>query len=73
MKRRGSDFWILMRAWNYAAQNQFRLDACRRLGVHVITARQVGPLFQQFLDIAKKEGLETAPARCRMRLCRSAS
>ena len=25
-----SDFWILMRAWNYAQKNQFRLDACRR-------------------------------------------
>jgi ATP-dependent helicase HrpB len=55
-----SDFWILMRAWNYAARNQFRLDACRRLGVHMVTARQVGPLFQQFLDIAKKERLDTA-------------
>lgn len=58
----GSDFWILMRAWNYAARNEFRFEACRRLGVHMVTARQVGPLFQQFLDIAKKEGLETAPA-----------
>lgn len=58
----GSDFWILMRAWNYAARNQFRPDPCRRLGVHMVTARQVGPLFQQFLDIAKREGLETAPA-----------
>ena len=57
----GSDFWILMRAWNYAARNQFRLDDCRRVGVHMITARQVGPLFQQFVDIAKKEGLETTP------------
>ena len=28
-----SDFWILMRAWNYAAKNKFRLDACRRLGI----------------------------------------
>jgi ATP-dependent helicase HrpB len=57
-----SDFWILMRAWNYAARNEFRLDACRRMGVHMVTARQVGPLFQQFLDIARKEGLETKPA-----------
>ena len=57
-----SDFWILMRAWNYAARNEFRFDACRRLGVHMVTARQVGPLFQQFLDIAKREGLDTAPA-----------
>ena len=59
--RASSDFWMLMRAWNYASRNQFRADACRRLGVHIVTARQVGPLFQQFLDIAGKEGLSTAP------------
>lgn len=56
-----SDFWILMRAWTFAQNNQFRLDACRRLGIHAVTARQVGPLFEQFLRIAKDEGLETAP------------
>src|SRR5208283_2430091 len=56
-----SDFWILMRAWNYAAQNQFRLDACRKLGIHAVTARQVGPLLEQFLRIAKDEGLDTKP------------
>ena len=53
-----SDFWILMRTWNYAAKNQFRVDACRRLGIHAVTARQVGPLFDQFLRIAKDEGLD---------------
>ncbi|HXR47377.1 MAG TPA: ATP-dependent RNA helicase [Candidatus Limnocylindrales bacterium] len=56
-----SDFWILMRAWNYAAKNQFRMDACRRLGIHAVTARQVGPLFDQFLRIAKAEGLDIQP------------
>ncbi len=56
-----SDFWILMRAWNFAAKNQFRLDACRRLGIHAVTAKQVGPLFEQFLRIAKDEGLDTVP------------
>ena len=56
-----SDFWMLMRAWNYASKNNFQLNACRRLGVHMVTARQVGPLFQQFLEIARKEGLDTAP------------
>jgi len=56
-----SDFWILMRAWNYAVKHQFQLDACRRLGIHAITARQVGPLLEQFLSIAKREGLDTAP------------
>jgi len=56
-----SDFWILMRAWNFAARNQFRLDACRRLGIHAVTAKQVGPLFEQFLRIAKDEGLDAQP------------
>src|SRR6185503_722991 len=37
----------------------FRVDACRKLGVHALTARQVGPLFEQFLRIAKEEGLKT--------------
>lgn len=60
-----SDFWILMRAWNYAANRNFQLDACRRLGIHAVTARQVGPLLQQFLDIARREGLETKPQPAR--------
>jgi ATP-dependent helicase HrpB len=53
-----SDFWIWMRAWSYAAQQQFRVEACRRLGIHAVTARQVGPLLEQFLRIAKAEGLD---------------
>ena len=60
-EKAGSDFWILMRAWNYAAQKQFRNDACRRLGIHIMTARQIGPLFQQFVEIARREGLDAAP------------
>ena len=27
----------------------------------MVTARQVGPLFQQFLDIARREGLDVKP------------
>ena len=60
-EKASSDFWILMRAWNFAARNQFRPDACRRLGIHAVTAKQVGPLFEQFLRIAKDEGLDTQP------------
>jgi ATP-dependent helicase HrpB len=60
-----SDFWILMRAWNYAAANQFRMDLCRKLGIHSVTARQVGPLLDQFLRIAKAEGLDTQPRKVR--------
>ncbi|HEY2084117.1 MAG TPA: ATP-dependent RNA helicase [Verrucomicrobiae bacterium] len=60
-EKASSDFWILMRAWTYASKNQFRMDACRKLGIHAVTARQVGPLFDHFLRIAKKEGLDIEP------------
>jgi len=60
-EKASSDFWTLMRAWSYAFNNQFRIDACRKLGIHAITAKQVGPLFDQFLRIAKDEGLDTRP------------
>jgi ATP-dependent helicase HrpB len=60
-EKASSDFWILMRAWTYASKNQFRMDACRKLGIHAVTARQVGPLFEHFLRIAKKEGLDVEP------------
>ena len=58
-----SDFFLLMRAWRYADQAGYSLDACRRLGIHAQGARQVGPLFDQFLEIAKKEGLEVGEGR----------
>ena len=58
-EKSSSDFWIVMRAWSFAVNNQFRMDACRKLGIHAVTAKQVGPLFEQFLRIAKDEGLDT--------------
>ncbi|HTR42846.1 MAG TPA: ATP-dependent helicase HrpB [Pseudomonadales bacterium] len=60
-EKASSDFWILMRAWTYAMNNQFRMDACRKLGIHAVTARQVGPLLEQFLRIAEREGLDAKP------------
>jgi len=51
-----SDFFLLMRAWRYAERNGYSLDACRRLGIHAQTARQVGPLFEQFLEVAWVKG-----------------
>lgn len=60
-----SDFWILMRAWTYAAQHDFRLEACQKLGIHAVTARQVRPLLDQFLRIAEREGLDTQPREVR--------
>ncbi len=53
-----SDFFVLMRAWRYAERNGFNVERCRRLGIHAQTARQAGPLFEQFLQIAQREGLD---------------
>ncbi len=58
-----SDFFLAMRAWRFADQNRYGIDACRRLGIHAQGARQVGPLFEQFLAIAEKEGLDVNESR----------
>ena len=58
-----SDFFLLMRAWRFADKANYSLDACRRLGIHAQGARQVGPLFEQFLGIAEKEGLDITERR----------
>jgi ATP-dependent helicase HrpB len=57
-----SDFWVLMRAWQYASRQQFRIEAMREAGIHGVSARQVGPLLDQFLRIAREEGLDVQPA-----------
>jgi ATP-dependent helicase HrpB len=53
-----SDFFVLMRAWRYAERNEYHIDRCRRAGVNAQAARQVGPLFEQFLRIAAGEGMD---------------
>jgi ATP-dependent helicase HrpB len=58
-----SDFFLLMRAWRYADKAGYNMDACRRLGIHVQGVKQVGPLFQQFIEIAEGEGLDIAEKR----------
>jgi ATP-dependent helicase HrpB len=58
-----SDFFLLMRAWRQADRASYNLEACRRLGVHAQGARQVGPLFEQFLAIAAAEGLDVSERR----------
>jgi ATP-dependent helicase HrpB len=55
-----SDLFVLIRAYRYAARHRFHVEACRRLGIHAQSARQVEPLWQQFLDIAQREGLDVA-------------
>jgi len=58
-----SDFFLLMRAWRYADKANYNMDACRRLGIHVQAVRQVGPLFEQFIEIAAAEKLDIAEKR----------
>jgi ATP-dependent helicase HrpB len=58
-----SDFFLLMRAWRFADRTGFSADACRRLGIHAQAARQVGPLFGQFIEIASAEGLDASERR----------
>ena len=55
-----SDFFVLMRAWRYAERNDYHIDRCRRIGILAQAARQVGPLFEQFLRIADDEGLDVS-------------
>ncbi len=67
-----SDFMVLMRVFSWAKRKDFRANECRMLGIHADSARQVGRLFEQFLDIAHSEALDvdsgpppdSAVARC---------
>ena len=67
-----SDFMVLMRVFSWAKRKDFRPNECRMLGIHADSARQVGKLFEQFLDIAHAEALDvdsgpppdSAVARC---------
>jgi ATP-dependent helicase HrpB len=57
-----SDFFVLMEAFKYAQENRFSVDACRRYGVHALSAQQVAVTWQQIYDIARKHmGAEEKP------------
>ncbi|MDF7826309.1 ATP-dependent helicase HrpB [Pontiellaceae bacterium B12227] len=53
-----SDFKRLMQAWFFADHNNYRVDECRKLGVHAGAARQVKPLYNRFMKMAEKAGLK---------------
>jgi ATP-dependent helicase HrpB len=50
-----SDFFVLIRAWLYAQQHG--ADKARRLGIRYAITQQIAPVFEQFIQIAKAEGL----------------
>src|SRR5204862_4670179 len=55
-----SDMFVLMRAWRYADRNNYDVGRCRNLGIHAQSARQVRPLFEQFMRIAEQQGVVVA-------------
>lgn len=52
-----SDFFVLMQAFTFARENRFDLDACRRRGIHAVTARQVEQTWRQIVDVARDRKL----------------
>jgi ATP-dependent helicase HrpB len=54
-----SDFYTLMRAYQFAKKNNFNTDTCRRYGIHAQTARQVEQTYEQILQVAEKQNLKT--------------
>jgi ATP-dependent helicase HrpB len=53
-----SDFFILMRAFRYAEKSRFDGQRCSRLGINAGAAREAAQLSEQFLAIARDEGLD---------------
>jgi ATP-dependent helicase HrpB len=55
-----SDLFILLRAFRFAEKNHFDPRRCSRLGINAGAAREAGQLWEQFLSIARAEGLDIA-------------
>ncbi len=49
-----SDFYTLMRAYQFAKNNNFSVEQCRRYGVHAQIARQAQQTYEQILQVAEK-------------------
>ncbi|MBI5395828.1 MAG: ATP-dependent helicase HrpB [Verrucomicrobia bacterium] len=52
-----SDFFTLSRAFQWARQRNFSLEACRRAGIHALTAANVEDTYEQLLDLCEKNGI----------------
>jgi ATP-dependent RNA helicase HrpB len=69
-----SDFFTLMRAYQFAKKNNFGLETCRRYGINAQAARQVEQTYDQIVQIAEQQKLlkpdeksdDTALLRCIM-------
>ena len=50
-----SDFFTLMRAFQFAKKSNFAFETCRRYGLNAQVARQVEQTFEQLITIAERE------------------
>ena len=67
-----SDFYTLMRAYQFARNNGYNVERCRRYGVHAQIARQVQQTFEQVLQAARAPA-GGAPQNAKEAHCRAAS
>ncbi len=56
-----SDLFILTRAFRFAEKNNFDPRRCARLSVNALAAREAAQLWEQFINIARDEGLDVEP------------
>jgi len=49
-----SDFYTLIRAYQFARKNNFAPETCRRYGIHAQTARQIQQTFEQILNVSRQ-------------------
>src|ERR1041385_6302673 len=50
-----SDFYTLMRAYQFAKKNNYSVETCRRYGIHAQTARLVNQTFDQIMELAAQQ------------------
>jgi ATP-dependent helicase HrpB len=50
-----SDFFTLMRAFQFAKKSNFAFETCRRYGINAQVARQVEQTFEQLITLAERE------------------
>jgi len=53
-----SDFFVLLRAFEFARAAKFNPGACGELGIHGVAARQAGESARQILNLAERAGLD---------------
>jgi len=50
-----SDFFTLMRAYQFARKNGFNIDLCRRYGINARSAREIEQTYLQFVEICRRQ------------------